>query len=60
MTEEWGLRMRSWWERIQFWGSAHLYACLKKFTSLARVTRLLANLPRSWGIEVRRGWFITT
>ena len=52
--------MRSCWEHIQFCGTAHFCACLIKTKSLALAARLLARLPISWGIEVRRGWFIDT
>ena len=55
MAEEWGRWIRSCWEHIQFWGTPHFCASLEKPTSFARSTRLLANLPSSWGIEVRRG-----
>ena len=30
MSEEWGIRIRSYCERLQFWGTAHFCACLKK------------------------------
>ena len=52
--------VRLWGNLIYFQQATCFCSCFGKHTAFAHVSMFSANLPRSGGMEVRRGLFLTT